>query len=170
MDQQSEKTLFEATLVFLIKEQRVLLARKTRHIGGGCWNGYGGGPEPNETLPFSAVRELKEESGVIVNPRQLEKVAEMTFHNTKSDGSKFSCLVHVYFARSWKNEARESEEMITPRWFPFHQLPTNEMMPADAVWVPIILSGKRIVGEAWYGPKQKELLSEVLIREVEGFN
>lgn len=38
-----EKVLENAVLVFLLKGDEVLLAVKTRNIGAGCYNGYGGG-------------------------------------------------------------------------------------------------------------------------------
>ena len=165
-----EKTLLEATLVFLVRAGRVLLARKTRHIGEGRWNGYGGGIEEGESLEQCAIRECQQESGVEIDPADLKKVAEVTFHNIKTDGKKFSCLVHVFITECWTGEPKESEEMATPTWFPFDLLPTQEMMPADSVWMPLILSGKKIIGEAYYGPFQKTLLKPVVITEVSSFD
>ncbi len=170
MPEEIEKTLFKATLVFLVKDGRVLLAKKTRKIGKDKWNGYGGGIEEGETVLQCAVREFKDESGVIIDPADLQKVAEVTFHNTKGDGTKFSCLVHVFLAERWVGEAEESEEMATPTWFPTNQLPVKEMMPADPFWVPLVLMGKKVRGEAHYGPAQAELLQPVKIEEVSGFN
>ncbi len=165
-----EKTLKEATLVFMIKNGQVLLARKTRHIGEGRWNGYGGGIEGAETLTQCVIRECEQETGVEISAADLEKVAEVTFHNNKSDGSKFSCLVHVYLARRWSGKPQESEEMASPTWFPLDQLPISDLMPADPIWLPLIFSGKKIVAEAHYGPFQRELLQPVAVKEVTGFN
>ncbi|MBI4136155.1 MAG: NUDIX domain-containing protein [Candidatus Vogelbacteria bacterium] len=54
-----EKVLKEATLVFLVRAGKVLLARKTRHIGEGRWNGYGGGIDSGENLIQCAIRECR---------------------------------------------------------------------------------------------------------------
>lgn len=164
-----EKTLLEATLVFLIRGKQLLLARKTRHIGAGKWNGYGGGIEHGETLTQCAVRECWDESGLEIEPEDLEKVAEVTFHNTKGNGEKFSCLVHVYLARKWVGEPSKSGEMATPTWFSFSELPLTEMMPADPFWLPLVLSGKKIIGEAHYGPFQGKLIAPVFVKEVGSF-
>ena len=166
----TEKVLLEASLVFLIRNKEVLLAKKTRHIGEGCWNGYGGGVELGETIVFCAIRETEQECGVKINPKDLKKVGEIAFRNDKSDGKKFSCLVHVFTAESWAGEPKESEEMASPTWFDFDHLPTSEMMPADKHWVPMVLAGKKIIGEAHYGPLQRELLEPVLIQEVSSFD
>ena len=166
-----EKVLKEATLVFLVQDKKVLLARKTRHIGEGRWNGYGGGVEKGQSLIECAISECEQESsGVKILPADLQKVAEVTFHNIKTDGEQFSCLVHVFIAERWVGEPVESEEMATPTWFPFDQLPVTEMMPADSIWVPLVLSGKKIIGEAHYGPFQKTLLKPVVVNEVRDFN
>jgi 8-oxo-dGTP diphosphatase len=165
-----EKTLLEATLVFLVKDGKVLLARKTRHIGAGKWNGYGGGVEPGQSLIECAISECQQESGVEIRPADLQKVAEVTFHNTKTNGEKFSCLVHVFTTEHWIGEPKESEEMSKPKWFPINQLPVTEMMPADSVWVPLVLAGKRIIGEAHYGPFQEDLLKPVVVAEADTFD
>ena len=43
-----EKVLLKASLVFPVTHTHVLLAKKQKKIGKGCWNGYGGGPEPGD--------------------------------------------------------------------------------------------------------------------------
>ena len=77
----TEKVLNEATLVFLVRGEEVLLARKTRGIGEGRWNSYGGGIEEGESLECCAVRECKQESKIEIKSADLQKVAEVTFHS-----------------------------------------------------------------------------------------
>src|SRR6185436_5019406 len=109
-----EKVLLNATLGFLVREEKVLLALKTKKIGQGCWNGYGGGIDDQETLLQSMVRELKEEAKVEVLEKNIQKVAVVDFHNTKSDGGVFSCRVHVYLVHEWKGEPQPTDEMAEP--------------------------------------------------------
>ena len=164
---QEEKVLLQATLCFPIKENKVLLSFKTRNIGQGCWNGYGGGIEKAETLKEAALRELKEEVGIIASPEDLDKVAIVDFHNTKNDGSIFICQVHVYLVSQWSGEPHSTDEMINPTWFGTGCLPTSKIMLADKEWLPIALSGKKIRATAKYGPLQKTLIGEVEIQEVD---
>lgn len=68
-----EHVLFHATVVFLIRGNKVLLGRKTRKIGEGRFNGPGGGIEEGENSRESAVRETFEETGIKILPDKLEK-------------------------------------------------------------------------------------------------
>jgi 8-oxo-dGTP diphosphatase len=165
-----EKVLVNATLVFLVTEDNeVWLAKKAAKIGAGCWNGYGGGIEAGESKEESAIRETREESGVEIHEDNLRYGGYVDFHNKKSDGSCFVCRVHVFVAREWVGTPREIKngsgevEMLTPTRFGFNELPVEELMPADPFWLPEVLKGKRIIGKAWYGPFQKELLRPVEI-------
>jgi len=164
-----EKILLDATVCFLIRGGQILLALKTKKIGQGCWNGYGGGIEPGESIRSATVRELFEESGVSALPSHLEKVAVIDFHNTKSDGTRFICRVHFFLLSRWTGDPKATEEMSEPTWFRESDLPLKEMMPADKIFIPALLAGKKIVGTAHYGPFQKELTQEPTFAEVSHF-
>src|SRR3989344_6025659 len=99
-----EKVLAEATAVFLLRDGKVLLARKTRHIGENRLNGYGGEIRDGETERASAARELEEESSATVALADLEKVADIEFINYLDDGSTFTCRVRFFFAYRWAGE------------------------------------------------------------------
>lgn len=162
-----EKTLLHAVLVLPVEGEEVLLAVKTRNIGAGCWNGYGGGIEEGETPITASIRELFEESGLRVSAKHLEKVAIVDFHNTKSDGSVFVCRVHVFLATNCVGVVRETDEMRNPTWFTRDELPIDGMMPADRDWMPPVLVGKKLEAKAWYGPHQKEKLRPTEINFVD---
>lgn len=159
-----EKPIVHATLIFPIKDDKVLLAKKTKKIGVGCWNGYGGLVEDEETPEEAAVRELEEESSLVVSPEDLDKVALVDFHNNKKE-KPYICRAHVYLARTWAGEPQESDEMLSPTWFHSLQIPLEEMMAADRQWIPPVLDGKRIKATAHYGESQRELLGPVAIEE-----
>ncbi len=165
-----EKVLLEATLCFLRRDDQILLALKTKKIGMGCLNGYGGGVEAGEDKKKAAVRELFEETdGVIALPEDLRKIAEVYFHNTKDDGTTFVCRCHVYELWRWKGKPKSTAEMADPTWFSVKELPLIRLMPADPDWLPMALNGKKIIAMAQYGPFQRELLWPVVVREVEQF-
>jgi 8-oxo-dGTP diphosphatase/2-hydroxy-dATP diphosphatase len=52
------------TNAFVVIGDKILLGMKKRGIGEGMWNGFGGKPEPGETILQAAYRELKEECGI----------------------------------------------------------------------------------------------------------
>jgi 8-oxo-dGTP pyrophosphatase MutT (NUDIX family) len=166
---EEEKILTDATLCFLIEGNRVLLAKKARKIGKGCWNGYGGGIEKGETPEQAMVREFWKEAEVVISENDLEKVAIFNGHNITSEGEKFVCHVHVFLARKWEGEPVETEEMLEPTWFDLDDLPFGQMMPADKEWLSYIFRGGKFVVEAYYDPFQQTSLKDVVIREVDGF-
>jgi ADP-ribose pyrophosphatase YjhB (NUDIX family) len=158
-----EKVLLNAVIVYLVRGDEVLLAMKTKKIGAGCWNGYGGGIEAGESEVDAVIRELREESGAVTQPEYLEKIAVVDFHNTKTDGTKFMCRCHVFIIKEWTGEIKATDEMLTPTWFKINNLPLEQMMPADRYWLLPALLGKKIIAKAEYGPFQKELLSDVIV-------
>jgi 8-oxo-dGTP diphosphatase len=164
-----EKILFNAVVSLLVDGDEVLLALKTKKIGEGCRNGYGGGIEDGESSAEAAQRELEEESGIKIPKTHFKKVAIVDFHNQKSDGSIFICKVHFFIVKVKKTEIKpiETETMIDPLFFKKNELPFYQMMSADREFFPLILNGKKIIAEAYYGPYQKELLKDVIIREVD---
>ena len=112
---------------------------------------------------------MKEEADIVTSPEFLEKSAVVDFHNTKSGGSNFVCRVHVYLVSQWTGRPRKTKEMINPTWFDIGRLPLDKMMPADREWLPVVLSGKKIIATARLGPFQKILLGEVELQQVDSF-
>lgn len=161
-----EKTLLSASLIFPITDTHVALGLKKQKIGAGLLNGVGGGIEPGEDALACAVREAQEEWGVVFDPGTLTKAAVVDFHNRKSDGELFTCRIHVFLGGAWEGEARESDEMGAPEWFPKNNVPFERMMLADRDWFPHVLEGAHIYAQAWYGPKQQTLEKTTLIQRV----
>lgn len=56
---------------------RVLLGRKKRGFGAGKWNGFGGKIEAGETIRQCAVRELREEAGLLAAETALQGAARL---------------------------------------------------------------------------------------------
>lgn len=152
-----EKVLNDAVLCFLVTDSEVCLALKKKKIGAGKLNGYGGGIEPGQTVIEAAADELYQETGgVTAEAKDLEKVAKMAFCNELSDGGFFVCTVHVFLVAKWQGIPGETEEMGKPEWFKKDCLPCDRMMPADRYWLPHVLAGTKLLGEARYSPKQEE--------------
>jgi len=129
----------KSTLCFCLKDNQVLLAMKKIGFGAGKWNGFGGKVEINEEPAAAAIRELREESGLITTEDKLQKVALINF--LFEGNHVFEC--HVYITHSWLGEPVETEEM-KPCWFPASTLPFDEMWAADKKWIPLVLDGEKI--------------------------
>jgi mutator protein MutT len=147
------------TLLFLRKDQQILLAMKKRGFGVGKWNGSGGKVEPGETVEQAAIRECQEETGV--TPRDMEKVGELRFY--MSADPDFGHHAHVFVATTWEGEPHETEEM-RPSWFSEADIPYDTMWPDDKVWMPLLLAGKHFHGNFTIGPDDT-LVSQELIED-----
>ncbi|HUO50291.1 MAG TPA: 8-oxo-dGTP diphosphatase [Candidatus Paceibacterota bacterium] len=126
----------QATIVYCLKDDQVLLGMKKARFGQGKWNGFGGKVGEGESVIAAAVRELKEEAGISMNESDLSKVAQIAFYF--ADAPIFEC--HVFLARTFSGEPIESEEM-RPQWHSLNALPFAEMWPSDLYWLPAVLAG-----------------------------
>jgi len=131
----------ERTICFLVNQDRILLGMKKKGQGAGNYNGFGGKVEAGESYEDAAVREVFEESGLIVDKRALEKRAVIEFHFPYK--SEWNQRVHVYFANSWQGGPRETEEM-KPEWFNKSAVPYERMWESDLHWLPLLLEGRKI--------------------------
>lgn len=128
------------SLLFLLKDDQVLLAMKKRGFGEGRWNGVGGKIEEGESIEQAMIRETQEEIGV--TPTVYEKVGDIRF-DEYFKGEPTLMHVHIYTATSWKGEPTESEEM-KPQWFSRQAVPYDNMWSDDPFWLPLVLEGKKI--------------------------
>src|SRR3989344_9360092 len=150
------------TVVFLLneEEQKIYMGRKTQKIGVGKFTGPGGKRQEGETLTACAAREVKEEVGVTIKESDLEKVAVISFHN----GPDFEVVVHFFLVTKWSGQPRDGDEMKQGTWFPLWRLRwfpwSVKMMAADRRFMPLLLSGRKIIGWATYreGSNQGRLL------------
>jgi mutator protein MutT len=133
----------QLTLLFLVKNDEVLLAMKKRGFGQGRWNGVGGKAESNESIEEAMIRECQEE--IEVTPVIYEKAAEITFNEYHNEVKK-QLYVHVFLCQDWQGEPVETEEMA-PRWFKISDLPLAQMWPDDEYWLPLVLEGKKLKAE-----------------------
>ena len=163
--------MVNATLCFLIKdapEKTILLGMKKRGFGANKWNGIGGKIAENETPGQSTVREVAEEIGVKLSEDGLEKLAELTFLSVKgTDEKKLDMFVHVFVAREWNGEPKETEEML-PKWFSAREIPFESMWVDDVHWLPLVIEGKKFRAEFTFGEDNETLLSKK-IEPVEEF-
>jgi 8-oxo-dGTP diphosphatase len=128
-----------ATLLFVVREDRVLLIRKKRGLGAGKINGPGGRLEPGETALACAIREVQEE--LCVTPCNVTERGELAFQFT--DG--YGLHARVFHAEDCVGVPQETSEAV-PRWTALDQIPYEEMWADDALWFPQFLAGRRFSG------------------------
>jgi 8-oxo-dGTP diphosphatase len=119
----------------------VLLGLKKAGFGAGKWVGLGGHIEPGEKPVAAAVREVAEESGLIVPADSLQHHASIEFRFPTRPS--WDQTADVFLTSVFQGEATESDE-IAPRWFTEDALPLDLMWDDARYWVPRVLAGEHV--------------------------
>jgi mutator protein MutT len=149
------------SLLFLIRDNEILLAMKKRGFGSNRYNGVGGKVEPGETIEQAVIRECQEEIGV--TPTRFHKVAEHNFYQHE-EPNPWHMNVHAYIADTWEGEPIETDEMA-PEWFKLNDIPYDNMWQDDRYWIPYVLEGKKVKGLFTFDEKDTLLTHKVDIVE-----
>ncbi|MCM2575946.1 NUDIX domain-containing protein [Streptomyces meridianus] len=101
--------LVAAVIVHDTATDRVVLLQRGENakFGQGLWDLPAGKSDPGEPVTATAVRELREETGLIVAPGALE-LAQVV-HGAWGVESPGGFLTVVFVARSWEGELRNCE-------------------------------------------------------------
>ena len=119
----------------------VLLGLKKAGFGAGKWVGLGGHIEPGEKPVAAAVREVAEESGLLVPADSLQHCASIEFRFPSRPS--WDQTAEVFLTSVFQGEASESDE-IAPRWFAEDALPLDLMWDDARYWVPRVLAGDHV--------------------------
>ena len=129
----------KATLLFVLRDGRILLIDKKTGLGAGKVNGPGGRIEPGETARDGAIREVQEE--LCVTPTGVQEAGELYFQFV--DGYALHGV--VFTATGFDGQLCETYE-AAPRWTPLESIPYERMWADDALWLPLLLKGQRFRG------------------------
>jgi len=157
----------EATLLYLVKDDKVLLMEKQKKLGAGKLNGVGGKKEPGDkSITDTMIRESIEEMGI--TPTEYRKMAEIVFHNPGEDKTLADMHVHIFVSKRWSGEPTATDEMKKPQWFDIDNLPFDKTLPDDKFWLPLVLDGKKVIGEFTFNDDWT--IADYVINEVENFD
>ena len=131
--------VIHATLMFIVKDGRVLLIEKKRGLGAGKINGPGGKIDPGESPVECVIRETREE--LLITPSTPRKLGELWF--SMSDSPDILC--HVYRADDHLGIPTETDEAV-PVWTPVDEIPYQRMWEDDAHWLPLLLAEQTFHG------------------------
>lgn len=109
---------------------------KKRGHWAGRWNGFGGKPEWAETVLQTAVRELYEESGIIIKEDDLETCGLLHFIFEEKPELTKDCYV---FKAKYNGLFQETEEMA-PQRHHIDKIPYHEMRKDDEVRLKQVLN------------------------------
>ena len=134
-----------------------LAKRKVVHKGGNSkevnvsskWNGYGGLWVPSDkNIHTTAVRKLYEKAGgVKVLKKDLMLGGRVQiFYPGNTTGERDR---EIFFFTTYlhSKDPEETKKMSKPKLFSVYETPYKEMRPADEIIIPILMSGRTVVGK-----------------------
>lgn len=102
----------------------ILLGRNTRDAHRGKWELPGGGVEFGETLEEAAIREVREETGLIVSVQGPVLPFQLI-------GPAYHTVALVLRARARGGEVKAADDLDEVRWFTRAELLLDIMRPAE---------------------------------------
>ena len=126
-----------ASLAYIIKDNKILLAKKKVGFAIGKFCSVGGKAEKGESSKQTLIREMREEIDVI--PSKVNLVANIIFNKE----NKQITNMDVYIVSDFLGQPKETEE-VSPHWFSLDNIPYSHMFPEDAIWLPYVLRGEKI--------------------------
>ena len=110
------------------------------------------------------IRECREEIGVI--PQNFKKQGIIVFDEFVK-GEREKVVMSLYVAKNFEGTPLKSDEM-DPKFYPIKNIPYKKMFPDDGLWLPYVLSGKKVLGEFKYDENFNILSHNIkIVEEIE---
>ena len=122
-----------ATLCYLKHSGNTLMIhriKKQNDMHAGKWNGLGGKLEPGETPEECAIREVREESGLLASHPLLKGFLTFPLFAADEDWYAF-----VFLVREFEGQLIDSQEGVL-RWVPDQELLDLELWAGDRIFLP----------------------------------
>lgn len=130
---------YTACFAILMQDNKVaMVLRKNTNYMDGYYGLPAGKLEYHESFTQGAIREAKEEAGVVIKPEDMRVVHVV--HRQARYENKFMDWVDVYFAvDKWKGEPHNAEPEKAERldWLNINDLPENIVPPQRAALTEI---------------------------------
>ena len=128
-----------ATLCYIQKDGKTLMLyrnKKENDYHEGKWNGLGGKFEPGESPEECAVREIEEESGLIVKNIKMKGFITFPMFDGKEDWYVFAFVIDEF----------EGELIDSPEgqleWIPNDKLKELNLWEGDQIFIPWLFQEK----------------------------
>lgn len=122
---------FVAVGTIVVKDGRVLLARRGKEPSYGLWSIPGGAVDLGEGLKAAAARETLEECGIEVEITDVLEVVERMVRDPEGR-VQFHYVIVDYLARWMSGELVSSPEVLESRWVLPEDFPGYEMTRGTA--------------------------------------
>jgi 8-oxo-dGTP diphosphatase len=123
----------------IVHEGRVLLVRRGREPLKGHWSLPGGLLELGEALTDGVVREVREETGLIVEPLELVELLDRIHLEDKR--VRYHYVIADYLCRVTDGELKAASDADEARWVERSEWDGDSALKLDPVTVRVIEAG-----------------------------
>ncbi|NJP66729.1 NUDIX domain-containing protein [Streptomyces spiramenti] len=143
--------LAAAVVVHDTAADRVVMLRRGPRatFGRGLWDVPVGKCDPGEAVPAAAVRELHEETGLVVDPADLR--LGHVVHGARGAQAPGGFLTVVFVTERWSGELvnREPAKHSEARWMPTGDLPSDVVFSADRLLEAVLSGRPGVTARGW---------------------
>ena len=128
----------ETTLCYIRRGTQVLMLHRTKKQGDANhdkWIGIGGGIEPGETPDACLLREVREETGLVLTSYRYRGV--INFYSDRWEDE----VMHLYTADEWTGEITECDEGVL-EWVEDARIPSLPQWEGDRIFLDLLLQGR----------------------------
>ncbi len=150
-----------ATICYVQESNKTLLIcskKKADPRYNAKWNGLGGKIQEGETPIEGAIREVFEESGLIVKDPILH--GEILFPKMAREKEDFYCYVYVF--KGYEGDLKESKEGIL-EWVDTDKILDRPTWTSDRIFLPWVLQGKKFKATFTYAEDGKTILDHSVV-------
>lgn len=124
------------TLVYVLRGQHVLLMHRRKEPNLGQWTAPGGKIEVHESPAECAIRELREETGLMAQRPELRVIVTET-----SPLPDWQWLMFIYLVRDFTGQVRHDCPEGHLAWIPVEDVLQLPIPQADAIFFPYVVNG-----------------------------
>ena len=110
----------------VVSGKGILLVRRDKEPGKGLWSIPGGGVEVGETAEEAIIREVKEESGIDIEPIHEIGYADIIMDDAEGNIEFHYILLH-FLARALNLDTRQESPEAEVSWFMPDELPSSQI-------------------------------------------
>jgi ADP-ribose pyrophosphatase YjhB (NUDIX family) len=125
----------------IVNAGRVLLVRRGSEPMKGCWSLPGGLVELGETLLDAVEREVKEETGLVVEPLELIEVLDRI--HRQGERVQYHYVVADYLCRVVGGDLQAASDAAAVRWVERSEWTASGSLDLEPVAVRVIEAGWR---------------------------
>lgn len=143
-----------ATLCYVMKDNKTLMLfrnKKPNDVHEGKWNGLGGKFEKGETPEECVIREVKEESGLMIKNPKLHGIITFPMFDGKKDW-----YVFMFTVKDFEGELIDSNEGKL-EWIENEKLLELNLWEGDKIFIPWLFQEKYFSAKFIY--ENKKLIS-----------